>query len=445
MLAIPLENPIEEIVKLTAAQEQHLIEFREEWRQHGLCCDPADFKTGDRIIAGFYSRFGKPAPVILHFSSPLMCELAVNVIFAFSDERPGQKDSQRYAELGARFSEQFLGQFESQLRNQVPARLNRKLRRQPDGPSDDKIRSQLHVWLDRRLLGRRGRWHRRQLDNEPRIGPQILKQLDRPLHNRIKSQVNKQLGRELCRRVEPNFAEIDNQLRGQLGNQLGVRLRSQLGCLNDYFLKHSWRAQHWCAWEAFGLFCHEIGAQYDADDLVLLQDWSRLSQSVGWWAAWDDLCFVSDRPRSVKFDDQQRLHCATGKAVEYSDGWGVSCWHGVQVPDEWLSVENSLTPEFALMWGNAEQRRAACEILGWDNVLSQLDAKIVDADPDPEIGTLLRVDLPDAPQEQFLRVQCGTGRLFAIPVPPDMETAIQAQAWLWNLDLEDFVKPEVRT
>jgi hypothetical protein len=40
---------------------------------------------------------------------------------------------------------------------------------------------------------------------------------------------------------------------------------------------------------------------------------------------------------------------------------------------------------------------------------------------------------------------CGTKREFAIPVPPDMKTAVAAQAWTWGLELEDFTIPEVRT
>jgi hypothetical protein len=39
---------------------------------------------------------------------------------------------------------------------------------------------------------------------------------------------------------------------------------------------------------------------------------------------------------------------------------------------------------------------------------------------------------------------CGTGREFALPVPPDMVRASQAQAWL-NFTTEDMYIPEVRT
>ena len=99
----------------------------------------------------------------------------------------------------------------------------------------------------------------------------------------------------------------------------------------------------------------------------------------------------------------------------------------------------------ALGQENAELRRVACEIIGWDAILAQLGAKIIDEDGDPEIGTLVRVNLPDAPKEQFLRVQCGTKRQFALPVPPTMKTALEAQAWLWGMDKTDFIKPEIRT
>ncbi len=348
------------ITKLTAAQEALLVEHREKWLQIGLCCEPADFATGDEVIRGFYKRLNKPEPLILHFSSPAMCELAVNVVFGMLGEK-----SQLYSQLC------------SQLRSQL----------------DSQLRSQLRSQLDSQL-----------------------------------------------------YSQLDSQLGSQLYSQLGSQLRSQLRSHKAYFTTNRWGSQHWCAWEAFYLFGHEIGVKYDAGDIALLTEWGRLSQSVGWWAPWDGICFVSDRPRRVRFDGERRLHSEDGKAVEYSDGWGVSAWHGQRVPDEWLSDRKSLTPQAALTWQNVEQRRAACEILGWEVILSALDAKTIDTDGDPEIGSLVEVTIPEIGRERFLRVQCGTGRKFALPVPPNMKTALQANAWTFGFDdVSTFIKPEVRT
>jgi hypothetical protein len=78
--------------------------------------------------------------------------------------------------------------------------------------------------------------------------------------------------------------------------------------------------------------------------------------------------------------------------------------------------------------------------------LNELQAKVIDRDADPEIGELLEVEIPEIGTERFLKVLCGTGREFALPVPPDMKTALQANAWTFGVeDVRDFLKPEVRT
>lgn len=48
-------------------------------------------------------------------------------------------------------------------------------------------------------------------------------------------------------------------------------------------------------------------------------------------------------------------------------------------------------------------------------------------------------------ERRFLVVRCGTERSFAIRVPQTMKTALEAQAWTWGLEPDQFVRPEVRT
>jgi len=163
-----------------------------------------------------------------------------------------------------------------------------------------------------------------------------------------------------------------------------------------------------------------------------------------WWE--EDVAVIVNRPEFIKLDDEGRQHSEEGPSLRYRDGWTVCCWHGTRVPREWLMTPKSqLDPRIALTWEDIEQRRCFSEIVGWESVLNQLDAKVIHQDDDPEIGTLLEVDLPDVGTERFLRVKCGTGRFFAIPVPPDVNTAMEAQASTWGIDVNEFVKPEVRT
>ena len=78
-------------------------------------------------------------------------------------------------------------------------------------------------------------------------------------------------------------------------------------------------------------------------------------------------------------------------------------------------------------------------------MLRELGAKTIHKHDNPLVGELLEVDIPDVGRERFLRIQCGTAREFALPVPPETETATQAQAWLHHEDEQDFQLPMMRT
>ena len=139
------------IKKLTPEQEKRLVEFREEWLNIGLCCAPADFETGDEVIKGFYKRLGKNEPVILHFSSPAMCELAVNFVFAALAGRPGQLRSQLRSQLYSQLRSQLRSQLDSQLRSQLRSQLDSQLDSQLRSQLDSQLGSQLHSQLRSQL------------------------------------------------------------------------------------------------------------------------------------------------------------------------------------------------------------------------------------------------------------------------------------------------------
>lgn len=192
----------------------------------------------------------------------------------------------------------------------------------------------------------------------------------------------------------------------------------------------------------YDYFLNEV----NLEGLEILEGLSDLAKTSGWVSFYEDVVVFQHRPVSIHFDEDNRLHCADNPAIRFRDGFSVYAWHGTQVPQEWIEDPLSLTSHIALTWKNIEQRRCACEILGWTKILEDLKAKIIDADDDPQIGTLVEVELPDIGKEKFLKVLCGTGREFAIPVPPEMKTAIEAQAWTWGMTPKEFgVGPEIRT
>jgi len=172
--------------------------------------------------------------------------------------------------------------------------------------------------------------------------------------------------------------------------------------------------------------------------------WRDVAQSACWWWCFENYVVISERPTVVSMDEREVLHAEAGPALAFADGWQVHAWHGTVVPAEWIEAKDKVDPTIALTDKSVERRRAAASILGWSKVLEKVKHRVVDQDADPQIGTLLEVDLPDAAGSRFLRVKCATGRDFVLPVPREMKTALEANSWTWDLKPQDYL-PEVRT
>lgn len=166
--------------------------------------------------------------------------------------------------------------------------------------------------------------------------------------------------------------------------------------------------------------------------------------SCGWWWPHTEFTVVTDRPAFLHRDTNGQLHSQTGPAISWRNGKGMYFWHGVRVPGEWIEATDKMDPMIALNHPNIELRRCAAEIMGWIKVLGHLDPKTINTDVDPQIGTLLEVTLGET-KERFLKVVCGTGRTFVLPVPPTMTTALEANAWTYGIDPVDLKSLEART
>lgn len=152
---------------------------------------------------------------------------------------------------------------------------------------------------------------------------------------------------------------------------------------------------------------------------------------------------VSNRPSALHHDGPMPHH-PTEASHQWRDGWSMWFWRGLRVPGQWYTP-GFLTADKALTQTNIELRRAACEIVGWTNILRDLPSRVLDENPDAQVGTLYEVDLPDSPNERFLRVLCGTGRTFFIPVPREYRTAEEANAATQGITVEEFRSLQLRT
>lgn len=196
-----------------------------------------------------------------------------------------------------------------------------------------------------------------------------------------------------------------------------------------------------CEFSRFDFFARET----DVEGLEAVAVMEEVAETCGWYASYEDVAFIQEKPLHILFDNNKLLHCQTGPAILYSDGFAVYAWHGTRVPAEWIEDKSTITPEVMLKWPNVEQRRCAIEIVGWAEALKLMDCKVINVHPNPLIGSLLEVTIPEIGVERFLKVECGTGRTFAIPVHPETKTALAAQAAIQRCTEEDVLNLQVRT
>lgn len=256
-----------------------------------------------------------------------------------------------------------------------------------------------------------------------------------------------------CAKLEPpkKFVWCDSPLSLHLVYELAKRpskgrtiedIRKTLSEIKNASLSGQLYGSHDAGWLSFYDYFREVCSL--EKETELLQGLTKLAQHAGWCIPCQDVCFLSERHNVLNRDDQGRLHCEDGPAVAYPDGFEIYSWHGIEIPAEWITRKGHLTAETVLNWSNIEQRRCAAEIIGWDKVLEQLSPQVLDQ-ATPSIGTLLRVDLPGSPGEKFLKVQCGTGRTFVLAVPQHVTSAIEANAWTYDVPVEVIQELEART
>ena len=119
---------MQRIERLTATQTAYLPEFRKQWLDVGMDTNPADKPMTERAIGDLYEWAGFKRPG--HFvwmSSPLGCQLYLNMLKNFSNTKP----------------ESLRGQLLGQLLGQLRGQLGGQLRDQLGGPLLDQLLGQL--------------------------------------------------------------------------------------------------------------------------------------------------------------------------------------------------------------------------------------------------------------------------------------------------------------
>ena len=186
------------------------------------------------------------------------------------------------------------------------------------------------------------------------------------------------------------------------------------------------------------------------------------ASTAGWWWPFRDFVMVSERPVELHLEQvgpmgwgSHRLHREDGPAISWSDGYALYYWHGTRVPAS--LIEGHWTVQDILAEQNAEVRRCAVERMGWPEFITAAELKLVGR-PKPDPGNpgceLALYDLPAQIWGHRVRVllctngtteRDGTRHRFGLTVPARIADPVQAAAWTYGLEAEQYACAERRT
>ena len=259
---------------------------------------------------------------------------------------------------------------------------------------------------------------------------QLYSQLDSQLSSQLYSQLRSQLDSQLRSQLR---SQLSSQLSSQLDSQLSSQLRSQLKDINqNWYLGLWWLV--WCGWYEYG---KSIGVQFDADKYDLF---INFNSEVSFIIPYKGVVFISEKPVEICWKGQN-LHNDNGLAVRYSDNYGLYCLNGIKVP-QWLveTPTEKIDPALALKEENADVQREIIRKVGAERMLKSCNAKTLDEFNDPRGGMgcnykLMSMEVGERIRRKYLYFEHASmpGIVYAKPVPPEVNKALHARAWILSL------------
>jgi len=167
-----------------------------------------------------------------------------------------------------------------------------------------------------------------------------------------------------------------------------------------------------------------------SEETKLLCGLCKICKSANWWLPHEKICWISERHNILNRDDSGRLHCESGPALGYPDGWFIWAIGGVIVDEQIVMRPDTQTVDQIAADINDESRRIRIERFGWERYLRESKAEIRSQrfnERDQQWECLYR--LGDGTQRMVV-ADPSTGRKYALGVPGEIESCENGQRFL---------------
>jgi hypothetical protein len=425
----------EQLNDLTSAHVQQLEDARNHWRNVGLNVSEIDQRKAFAGMTSAYQAAGlKPPQVVIWLKSPRAGATAARLLK--SDlEWPASLDPSQRA-VWDDVWKQALRQVERHMGADKWAEVRKSLRREAEIKLVEKngiyIEKQVKEYFGERMGIYIWKYLRKI------AGSSKFEQIRTDVEERIRAKVEGQVSHAVR---EETFQELVAPIRQQVWSTIGEPLRQMIMTNNGVLAgRQTWDCgfgQLDSSWVGYYDFLRSLGV----DGIEPLDGIKKLTESSGWWWAYENVCMITGRPTEIHRDNRGHLHNETGMAIQYSDGWGFYAWHGIIVPEYVILLPEEITFDMINEEPNAEVRRVLIERYGLDQYLKSGNVIKIHQDP---CGILYRMNLKGDEPIMVVRVVNSTPepdgiyKEYFLRVPPNMLRARQAVAWTFGLTEEEY-------
>jgi hypothetical protein len=303
----------------------------------------------------------------------------------------------------------------------------------------DEFKERIAHWTWESLLGSADRATLSRDLGMPKSVDQRIRRVARNIRTRLYGAASYGLERSIWEcAITPLSEQIENQVARLIWGSVARSVHAISNIGHDSLYGHD----EYAIWQSISAFdsasdlsyCRFFDAYLALNGAHALSHFNEMVS--GYWCG-AEVAILVRRPITLECDAEGRLHCATGRAIVYPDGWGFYAWHGVQVP-EWVIMRKApWTREDFFGTGNIEIRRVIQEMMG-DQFIWEIGAKFIHSGPR---GVLYEVQLPNDPERVARYVQvhdASTMRVYYLRVPPKTPTADDAVAWTFGLTANEY-------
>ena len=433
-------SQIKKLTALTAEQEVMLPMIRDKWLKVGLSTQPADRETAKAAAILTYKKASLKEPnIFVWLDSPMAGCIGAYMLAQVGAQVRAQVGAQVRAQVWDQVGAQVWDQVRAQVWDQVRAQVGAQVGAQVWAQVWDQVGAQVWDQVGAQVGAQVWAQVRAQVGAQvgDQVGDQVWDQVRDQVRAQVRAQVWDQVGDQVRAQVGAQVgAQVWDQVRAQVGAQVWAQVWDQVGD-QRYRCGYGLHDANWIGfYDAFAQF---------GIDTSRLDGVKEMTESCGWWWPFTGAVVMTERPIRLERDDRNRLHSATGKAIEYPDGWGIYAWHGVRVSEQVIMKPDTMTGKQILDERNAEIRRVMVERFGLDRFLSSVKAKILHQDQSGS-RKLHRIDLAGDEPIVAVQVKCPTtGQIYFLRVPPTITRCDTAVAWTFGYEHVADYQPSVET